>query len=127
VVTGLAGVGPELPEPAEVPLLEVVPLAEAVPLAEGVPLGELALAVCALRAEFEASAGSWPDTSWTKIPIHTATNTAVATAMNRFRSLAIRARRAASFDVWFWLSWEVTLRKHRPRSQEKGGRDGRYL
>jgi hypothetical protein len=86
VVTGLAVADPELPALAELPPVEAA------------PLDELELATWPL-VECAASAGSWPETSWAKMAIHTATNTAVDTAMNRLRSPAIRARRAASFEV----------------------------
>jgi hypothetical protein len=43
-----------------------------------------------------ASAGSWPETSWTKITPHANTNVAIAAATTRLRIRAARARRVCS-------------------------------
>jgi hypothetical protein len=43
-----------------------------------------------------ASAGSWPETSWTKITPHANTNVVIAAATTRLRIRAARARRVWS-------------------------------
>jgi hypothetical protein len=121
VVTGLAVLEPEL-VPEEDVLLPEEPVDE---LAELVFTPWLLLVLPLV--ERAARAGSCPNTSCPKIPIHTATNTAVPPAMNRLRSFVIRARRAARREAGVSLVGVSTLPKHRRRSLEKGGGDGRYL
>ncbi len=110
VVTGLAVLEPEL----DLPLLFDEP-------------AELVFTAWLLLVECAARAGSCPETSCPKIPIHTATNTAVPPAMNRLRSFAIRARRAARRAAGVSLVGVSALPKHRRRSLEKRGGEGRYL